>query len=582
MAWRFGARIGRLRPIKYGLGSGLGGGFGARRLIQTESKQVGSSSGSAGKKQNKNNNGLLITVGVATGSIFGFYFAMKQTLANPPEFIFPHSSKTDLNDIPSPNYANYIEFQLAKEKFIEILGQDSVSELENDIETHTKNNYTLHEPKPHEKPQLILYPTSTEQVSDIMKIAHDYQTPIIPFCGGTSIEGQYISSRQPCVIIDLSKINQIKHFNKSDLDITVGAGTSWLDINEYLDEYGLMLGPDPAPGALIGGMIGTSCSGTNAMRYGTMKESVINLTVVLADGSIIKTKQRAKKTSNGYNLTNLFIGSEGTLGIVTEATLKLHIKPKFETIAVVSFNSILDATNAVTQLISEGVQLNAVELLDERMMSCINFSKQTSKVWDEKPTLFFKIGSNNSKILNELIKDVQKISKNHNYYKFQFAKNESQQQELWSARKSIFWSSIDYGRSQISPNVKIWSTDVAVPISNLSSMIEETIKDTKETGLYTTIVGHVGDGNFHCLVMYDEKDVDKAMSLVNRITERSIKFEGTVSGEHGIGMSKRSHLEKELGIETIQVMRKLKLSLDPLRILNPDKIFKIDPKDNHD
>ncbi|ODQ61044.1 hypothetical protein WICANDRAFT_83292 [Wickerhamomyces anomalus NRRL Y-366-8] len=521
---------------------------------------------------------LLISV-FTTGAIVGFYFAVRKVFNNPPEFLFPSSSKTELADLPSPQYANLLEFKVAKDKFLELLGKENVSETSNDIETHTKNNYTLHEPEPNEKPQLILYPSSTAQVSDIMKIAHDFKIPIVPFSGGTSIEGQYISTRQPCIIVDLSKLNKIIKFNEKDLDITVGAGVSWLDINEYLETFGLMFGPDPAPGALIGGMIGTSCSGTNAMRYGTMKENVVNLTVVLADGSIIKTKQRAKKSSNGYNLTNLFIGSEGTLGIVTEATVKLHIKPKYETVAVVSFNSIVDATDTVTDLISQGVQLNAVELLDEKMMSCINYSNQTSKKWDVKPTLFFKIGNNNSKILKELIKDVQNISKSHNYHNFQFAKNETQQVELWSARKSIFWSSIDYGRSQVSPDVKIWSTDVAVPISNLSSMIEETIKDTEQTGLYTTIVGHVGDGNFHCLVMYDVKDSTKAMALVDRMTERSIKYEGTCSGEHGIGVSKRSHLELELGTDTIDVMRKIKLSLDPLKIMNPDKIFKIDPSD---
>jgi len=538
---------------------------------------------SSKSKQYSKNNNLLLISSLLTGTIIGFFFASKQIISNPPEFVFPHSSKTELIDLPSPKYANILEFKLAKEDLIKILGENNVSSNLNDIENHTKNNYTLHEPLLHEKPQLILYPNSTQQVSQIMKIAHSYKIPIIPFAGGTSIEGQYLSNRQPCIIIDVSKLNQIINFNPKDLDITIGSGTSWQDINDLVEPFGLMFGPDPAPGALIGGMIGTSCSGTNAMKYGTMKENVINLTIVLADGSIIKTQKKPKKSSNGYNLTNLFIGSEGTLGIITEATVKLHIKPKFETIAVVSFNSILDATETVTDLISQGVVLNAVELLDDKMMNCINFSNQTSKKnWDIKPTLFFKIGNNNEKILNELIKDVSKISKNHNCYRFQFAKNKEQQQELWNARKSIFWSSIDYGRSQISSNIKIWSTDVAVPISNLTSMIEETIKDSENTGLYTTIVGHVGDGNFHCLIMYDDKDTRKAMSLVNRMIERSIKYEGTCSGEHGIGISKRHHLEMELGKDTIDVMRKLKLSLDPLRIMNPDKIFKIDPIDKKD
>lgn len=516
-----------------------------------------------------------------SGSAVGFYFALKQTLALPPEFLFPHSSKTSLDDIPPPAYGSQLDFELAVARFKQLLQKEGqISNSPNDIEGHTKNSYTLHEPLPSQRPSIILYPETTEEVSEVLKICHDLRIPILPYSGGTSLESQFVSTRNG-VILDLSRMNKIIKLNKDDLDITVQAGVGWEEINELVNPDGLMLGPDPGPGALVGGMIGTSCSGTNASRYGTMKENVVNLTVVLADGTVIKTKRRPKKASNGYNLTGLFIGSEGTLGVITEATLKLHTKPKVETVAVVSFNSLLDATNCVTKFIQQGLQLNAIELLDDKMMTCINHSDPDGK-WLEKPTLFVKIGGNNSKILKELVKQVEKICYDNNSVKFKYAKSETEQTNLWRARKSIFWASIDYGRKTISPNVKIWSTDAAVPISNLTSVIEGVQNDIAREGLYGTIVGHVGDGNYHCLLMYEEKDVEKANRLIASIVDRSLNAEGTCSGEHGVGFAKRHHLLKELGVDTIDVMRKIKFSLDPLRILNPDKLFKIDPNDQFD
>lgn len=516
--------------------------------------------------------------GFVAGGCTGFYWALNSTLADPPEFLFPHSSATRLRDVPSPTYGSQWDFDLALERLKTVLPQEAISLSRNDIELHTTNNYTLHAPHEHQRPRVVVYPTSTEQVVLVMKAAHEFRIPVVPYGGGTSIEGQYIATRRG-ITLDLSRMNKIVSYNKADLDITVEAGVGWMEINELVKPDGLMLGPDPGPGASCAGMVACSCSGTNAYQYGTMKENVVNLTVVLADGKVIKTKRRPKKSSNGYNLTGLFIGSEGTLGVVTEATVKLHVKPKHETIAVVPFNNISDATQAVTKLIQQGITLNAVELLDERMMKAINFSGQTSKKWPELPTLFFKLASGNQKILNEIIKDVKNVTHEHGSRGFQVARNAQECDELWSARKSIFWSSIDYGRATISPDIKVWSTDVAVPISNLSKMIDETVSDCDRSGLYTTIVGHVGDGNFHCLLMYNEKDERAATALGDRMVDRALKYDGTCSGEHGIGNSKRHHLVKELGEETIDVMRKIKMSMDPLRIMNPDKIFKIDPND---
>lgn len=503
---------------------------------------------------------------------------MNQTVASPPEFIFPHSSTTKLKDVPSPQYGTKWDFDLAVEKLKTIITAEQMSSDHHDLEHHSTNDYALHPPSPDQRPKLIVYPQTTEEVSEIIKIAHEFRIPVIPYGGGTAIEGQVISSRQSTIIIDLSKMDKVISYNKSDLDVTVEAGMEWQELNSIVGKDGLMIGCDPAPGALIGGMVNTSCSGTNAFRYGTMKENVVNLTVVLADGTIIKTQNRPKKASNGYPLTGLFIGSEGTLGVITEVTLKLHVKSKFETVAMVSFDNIINATECVTEIIQQGLKPNAIELLDERMMECINFANGTK--YDTKPTLFFKLGSNNSKVLKEIISEIQTIAKSNSCKTFKQARNEKEQVELWSARKAIFWSSIDYGRKQISPDVKIWSTDVAVPISNLPDMIKDTVDDCTSSGLYSTIVGHVGDGNFHCLLMYLPQESEKANGVIGRMIERALHYEGTCSGEHGIGFSKRDHLQMELGVG-IDLMRKIKFALDPLRIMNPDKIFKIDPRDNH-
>ncbi|KAH3680426.1 hypothetical protein WICMUC_000357 [Wickerhamomyces mucosus] len=525
-----------------------------------------------------NNTRLRILAGFLGGSLCGFYLSMNQTLSNPPEFLFPHSSTTKVKDIPSPQYGSKWDFDLAVEELKLILKEDQISKDFHDLESHSTNDYALHPPDPDQRPKLIVYPGSTEEVSEVIKIAHEYRIPVIPFGGGTAIEGQFISSRSSTIIIDLSRMDKIVSYNKHDLDVTVQSGVEWQELNSIVGEDNLMIGCDPAPGALIGGMVNTSCSGTNAFRYGTMKENVVNLTVVLADGTVIKTQNRPKKSSNGYYLTGLFIGSEGTLGVITEVTLKLHVKSRFETVAVATFDSILDASKCVTEIIQHGIKPNAIELLDERMMECINYSTQSK--WEHKPTLFFKIGSNNSKILKETIKEIQSFAKKYGNKKFILSKNEKEQTQLWSARKAIFWSSIDYGRAQISKDVKIWSTDVAVPISNLPKMIKDTVEDCNQSGLYSTIVGHVGDGNFHCLLMYLPHQSEEAQGIIDRMVDRSLFYDGTCSGEHGIGYSKRDQLEKELGIG-IDLMRKIKFSLDPLKIMNPDKIFKIDPHDRH-
>ncbi|ODQ60377.1 hypothetical protein WICANDRAFT_84253 [Wickerhamomyces anomalus NRRL Y-366-8] len=491
------------------------------------------------------------------------------------------SSTTSLSELSPPKYGSKEDLAKAKEEILKIVGEDNLATSQAELESHSDTYFNSHHALDDQRPQLIVFPSSTEEVSQILKITHKYRIPIIPFSGGTSLEGHYIATTgTPSITIDLAKnMNNIIALHKEDLDVVVQPGVGWEDLHDYLTDKGLLFGPDPGPGALIGGMISTSCSGTNAARYGTMKENVAGLTVVLADGTIIKTKNRPRKSSAGYNLTGLIIGSEGTLGIVTEATLKLHVKPKEETVAVVSFDTISDASNTVADIVQHGIQVNAVELLDDKMMQVVNESGETTRKWIEKPTLFFKIGANNQSVLTELIKEVNLISQSNKSSNFEFAKNADEIEELWSARKMALWSTINKGRQE-HPDMQIWTTDVAVPISKLANVLSETKSDMAKSGLTATLVGHAGDGNFHAFLLYRPEQRSIAEGLVANMVKRAIEAEGTCTGEHGVGYGKREFLLEELGEDPINMMRRIKMSLDPLRLLNPDKIFKIDPNDH--
>lgn len=487
-------------------------------------------------------------------------------------------SVTTLDTLAPIEYASPEDFQKAVDEITTILGSNNVSYAESEIDNHSDSYYQTHHPKPGQKPKLIVYPANTEEVSAVMKVAHKYKVPIVPFTGGTSLEGQFFATRAG-ITLDLGRLDQIVQFNAKDLDITVQPAVGWQDLNEYLSPHGLMFGPDPGPGACIGGMVGTSCSGTNAARYGTMKENVLALTVVLADGTIIKTKKRPRKSAAGYNLTGLFVGSEGTLGIVTEATLKLHVKPEDETVAVISFDEIQHATDAVSDIVSKGIQVNAVELLDTNMMKCINYVESTSKKWLEKPTLLIKIGGSKS-IIKELVSSIENISERNKSVQFQFATTEDEKTELWSARRMGLWSTIDWGKKTIADDVKIYITDVAVPISRLSGVISETTKELETAGYQFTILGHVGDGNFHALILHKDEQEPEVKALVEKMVQLALENDGTCTGEHGVGVGKREYLIAELGEPAVDLMRQLKISLDPHRLLNADKIFKIDPTDH--
>ncbi|GKT41199.1 D-lactate dehydrogenase [cytochrome], mitochondrial [Colletotrichum spaethianum] len=358
------------------------------------------------------------------------------------------------------------------------------------------------------------------------------------------------------------------------MDVVVQPGVNWVTLNKTMEDSGLFLPLDPSPTAMIGGMVSTNCSGTNAFRYGTMKDWVINLTVVLADGRVIKTRRRPRKNSAGYNLTSMFVGAEGTLGLVTEVTLKLAVVPQDTSVAVVSFPTIDEAAKAATKLIRSGIQLGALEFLDEVQMQVINRHGSEAvrrTAWDESPTLFLKFSGTTEAIKGDVsrVKDIVQPFKPRKIF---FARNKQEEADLWAARKEALWT-----MTSIKPEgYSLWSTDVAVPISRLAEIITLSKEDSGKLGLFASVIGHVGDGNFHQAVMYDPKNEEQQASVakcVHDMMSRALEMEGTVSGEHAIGIGKKDCLVEELGRDAIDFMKTLKQAVDPKWIMNPGKVF---------
>ncbi|KAI0839163.1 hypothetical protein F5Y06DRAFT_295779 [Hypoxylon sp. FL0890] len=453
--------------------------------------------------------------------------------------------------------------------FAVIVGKENVSTVEDDLHTHANSDWSSYRNEERQKPFMVVYPGSTEEVSAIMKVCHSRRIPVVGYSGGTSLEGHFTPTRGG-ICVDFSRMNKILAVHKEDLDVVVQPAVGWELLNEVIGKENLFFPPDPGPGAQIGGMIGTGCSGTNAYRYGTMREWVLSLTVVLADGTVIKTRQRPRKSSAGYDLTKLFIGSEGTLGLVTEATLKLTTKPASTSVAVCGFGTIREAADCVAKVVGQGVPVAAVEILDDEQMRCINAAGMTSKRWKEVPTLFFKF-SGTERGVKEQIQIVQEMARQAGSKSFEFARSEEEKAELWSARKEALWSTLAVAK----PDDKVWTGDVAVPMSRLPLLIEETKEDMKKSGMYGTIVGHVGDGNFHIILLSNEEQRHAAEELVHRMVKRAVELEGTVTGEHGVGLVKRDYLPHELGETTVDAMRKIKQALDPLCLLNADKVVRI-------
>ncbi|OQU98286.1 FAD linked oxidase, domain-containing protein [Cladophialophora immunda] len=463
----------------------------------------------------------------------------------------------------------------ACKEFSSIVGAENVSTVAADLLSHSGSDYQSYAwtEETATPGQVVVYPATTEEVAEIVKVCHRRRIPVTPYSGGTSIEGQYIPTMGG-VCIDFTRMDQVLELNPIDLDCTVQPGIRWMDLNQELEEKNLFFPPDPGPGAMIGGMVGTGCSGTNAAAYGTMKDWVLSLTVVLADGTVVKTRQRPRKSSAGYDLTRIIIGSEGTLGLVTEATLKLAVKPKCEVVAVCTFPSVRHAASAAQEVISRGIQVAAVEILDDVQMRSLNEAALTKRKWSEQPSLFFKFTGSSDLMVEDTAKLVGEISKDNGSTSYCFAGDEAEREELWSARKNALWSMMALRQS---PTDKVWTTDVAVPMSRLPDLIEETKADIVGSGLLGSIVGHVGDGNFHSLLLFPEGKRPVAEGVVHRMVERAIEMQGTATGEHGVGLVKRDYLEKELGKPAVDMMRRLKSALDPRCIFNCDKIVRMEP-----
>ncbi len=417
-------------------------------------------------------------------------------------------------------------------------------------------------------PDAVVFAKTTEDVAAAVALCNEHRFPIIPYGAGTSLEG-HILALQGGLSIDLSQMNAIVHLHAEDLTVTVQPGVTRKQLNVEIKDTGLFFPIDPGADASLGGMTATRASGTNAVRYGTMRENVLALTVVTAEGKVIKTGTRAKKSSAGYDLTRLFVGSEGTLGIVTEITLKLYPQPEAVSAAVCSFPSIEAAVNTTIQTIQMGVPVARVEFVDESGVRAINMHDKLSL--PEKPLLLFEFhGSEHG--VKEQAEVVQQIADEHGAEGFEWATRPEDRSRLWQARHNAYFALL-----QLRPGSRAISTDCCVPISRLAECLLETKADCEREHIIHGIVGHVGDGNFHVQMLIDPNDpadIARAEAVNARMVARAIAMDGTCTGEHGVGLHKIDFLVQEHGEGAIDMMRTLKHALDPNNILNPGKIVR--------
>ncbi|MBP2295319.1 FAD-binding oxidoreductase [Azospirillum rugosum] len=421
---------------------------------------------------------------------------------------------------------------------------------------------------PNFPPDGVAFAASTEEVSAIVKICAKHTLPIVPFGTGTSLEGG-VAALAGGICIDVSGMKDILRVSPEDLDVTVQAGVTRKQLNEHLRDTGLFFPIDPGADASLGGMASTRASGTNAVRYGTMRENVLGLTVVLADGRIIKTGGRARKSAAGYDLTRLFVGAEGTLGIITEVTLRLYGIPEAISAAVCPFKDIRGAVDTVIQTIQTGIPVARIELLDEVQMDAVN--KYSKLDYAVAPTLFFEFHGTAAGV-QEQAEMVAAIAAENGGTEFAWATRPEDRSKLWQARHDGYYAAL-----ALRPGSKGWPTDVCVPISRLADCILETKQDIAESYLLAPLVGHVGDGNFHLVYVVDPdkpEELAEAKRLNDRMVDRALAMGGTCTGEHGIGYGKMEFLEKEAG-EAFAVMGELKRAFDPHNLMNPGKVVRI-------
>ncbi len=413
----------------------------------------------------------------------------------------------------------------------------------------------------------VVFPETNEEVSKILSLCNKHKIPVVPFGTGTSLEGNVVGNDKG-ITISLEKMNKVLSVNVEDFDCRVQACVTREQLNDYLREDGVFFPIDPGANAAIGGMASTSASGTMAVKYGTMKTVISGLTVVLPNGDIINTGSRTKKTSAGYNLTNLFIGSEGTLGIITEVQLRLSPIPESIMSAVCHFPSLEMAVQTAQHIIQYGVPIARIEMLNkEQMEISINYSKL--KDIEAVPTLFFEFhGTETSN--KENIKIVEEISQENNGSSFKWAKDLEERNKLWQARWDVY-----YSVKALINNGRVYSTDVCLPISNITECVNFAEEQTKKLGLRAPMVGHLGDGNFHVVLPYDPKEnetYDRIRKFSDLLIDKTLELNGTITGEHGVGLHKKSYLLKEHG-DSIPLMKSIKRTIDQNNIMNPGKIF---------
>ena len=417
-------------------------------------------------------------------------------------------------------------------------------------------------------PDAVAFVRSTDEVSAVVRACARYKAPVVPFGTGTSLEG-HVAALKGGICIDLGQMNRVLRVSADDLDVTVEAGVTRKQLNHHIRDSGLFFPIDPGADASLGGMAATRASGTNAVRYGTMRENVLGLTVVLADGRVIRTGGRARKSAAGYDLTRLFVGSEGTLGVITELTLRLYGFPEAMSAAVASFPSIEDAVNTVIQTIQSGIPVARIELLDDVQIDAVN--KYSKFDYPVQSTLFFEFHGTEASVA-EQAELVRLLADQHGGSAFRWANKAEERNKLWQARHDAYLAA-----KALRPGAKGWPTDVCVPISRLAECISETKRDIQASTLLAPIVGHVGDGNFHLAFIIDPDDpveMAEAKRINDRMVMRAIALGGTCTGEHGIGSGKLDFLTAEHG-DAVAVMRQMKLALDPDNIMNPGKIFRM-------
>ena len=423
---------------------------------------------------------------------------------------------------------------------------------------------------PYAPPDAVCFIKSTEEVRDVVNICRRHRVPMIPFGVGTSLEG-HILAIQGGVCIDMGRMNQVLAVHEEDMDAVVQAGVTRKQLNEYIKHTGLFFPVDPGADATLGGMASTRASGTNAVRYGTMRENVLSLKVVLADGRVIQTSRRAKKSAAGYDLTRLFVGSEGTLGIITEVTVKLHPVQAAMSAAVCAFDSVDGCTNTVIQTIQAGIPIARCDIVCDKTIDAINKYKKTN--YRVAPTVFFEFHGTKTSVV-EQAEAVQAIAREHGGKDFVWATKPEERTALWQARHDAYFACL-----QIRPGSRAVSTDVCVPISRLAECVSETMEDVKSYIAPVPLLGHIGDGNFHLMFLVDPKkpeETELAKSFNKRLIERALRLEGTCTGEHGIGMGKMGSMRMELGEDVIDVMRDIKRLFDPENLMNPGKVVSLE------